>query len=313
MQFLFTLLVILVTLVPTMAPAKTVTDHEGRSVEVPDRPQRIISLHDWTLTVMARELDAPLIASNGRLAADGSTFMRGARELFGLDFTQIALASIHGKADLERIRSLKPDLIVANAGDYSPLADQLTSIAPTLMFNPENGQPGFELYREFAAWIGRTDRFNELQSAYRNRIAALKSRLPPAAQTASYAAILTNGRDGTLTILKEYGPLTEVLDDLGLSRVPLIETVPQGQSRMTIGAELIGELDADLIVTSYLPETGSNEQSVFDDLDAIAPGYRDFLLAYKTGSILSFSRYKVYPPSFRGADILLDELEQRWK
>lgn len=313
MRVLSALLFVFAVLFSTVAAARTVTDHEGRIVEVPDRPQRIISLHDWTLTVMAKELDARLIASNGRLAADGSMFMRGARELFGLDFDQVALASIHGKPDLERIRSLEPDLIVANAGDYSALAGQLSTIAPTLMFNPENGQSGFELYRQFAGWIGKEMRFEELRAAYDSRIAAFRASMPQKAREASYAAILTNGRDGTLTILKEYGPLTEVLDDLGLNRIALVGTVPQGRSRLTIGAELVGEIDADLIVTSYLPETGGTEQSVFEDLDRIAPGYRDFLRAYQTEAIFSFSRYEVYPPSFRGADILLDKIEQRWK
>jgi iron complex transport system substrate-binding protein len=313
MRSLLLALLILVSPLAALAHARSVTDHDGRVVEVPDAPLRIVSLHDWTLTVMATELGAPLIASSGRLSADGSMFIRGGRELFGLDFTKVELASIHGKPDLERIRALKPDLIVANAGDYSALAEQLSTIAPTLMFNAENGKPGFELYREFAGWIGREQRFDELQASYRTRIAALREKLSHATAERSYAAILTHGRDGTLSVLKEYGVLTTVLDDLGLQRVALTETVPQGTSRMTIGAELIGELDADLIVTSYLPETGGTPDTVFEDLDRIAPGYRDFLRAYANKRIFSFSRYEVYPTSFRGAGLLLDQFEQKLK
>lgn len=293
---------------PATLSARTVTDHDGQTVEVPDDPQRIVSLHDWTLTVMARELGAPLVASTGRLAPDGSAFIRGGRELFGLDFSQVELASIHGKPDLERIRALKPDLIVANSGDYAALRDQLSTIAPTLMFNPENGKPALALYREFAAWIGRAARYEALEAAYRARVAALRARLPQT-EDRTYAAILANGRDGTLTILKEYGPLTTVLDDLGFQRVALADTVPDGQSRMTIGAELLGEIDADLIVTSYLPEQQQSEQSILSDLDQIAPGWREFLRAHSSERVISFSRYEVYPPSFRGADILLEKLE----
>ncbi|WJH41104.1 ABC transporter substrate-binding protein [Aliirhizobium terrae] len=313
MRSVFLAFLLLISPLAATASARSVTDHDGRTVEVPDAPQRIISLHDWTLTVMAIELGAPLVASNGRLAADGSMFIRGARELFDLDFTKVELASVHGKPDLERIRTLKPDLIVANAGDYSALAEQLSTIAPTLMFNPENGKPGFELYKEFAGWIGKESRFEELQAAYDARIKALHEILGDAVGDSTYAAILTNGRDGTLSVLKEYGVLTTVLDDLGFQRIPLTETVPAGTSRMTIGAELIGELDADLIVTSYLPESGGTPETVFDDLDRIAPGYRDFLRAYADKRIFSFSRYEVYPTSFRGADLLLDQFEQKLK
>lgn len=296
-------------LMAVMAPAlaRSVTDHEGRVVDVPDHPQRIVSLHDWTLTVMARELDAPLIASIGRAGPDGLPFIRGARELFGLTFDQIALASLHGKPDLERIRSLKPDLIVANSGDYAALTDQLSSIAPTLMFNPENGRPPFELYREFAGWIGKEDRFAELEQSYRQQLDKI-SAMSDFSNERTYAAIMADGRDGSLTILKEYGALTTVLDDLGFRRIALADEVPAGQSRMRIGAELAGEIDADLIVSTYLPENGGTPQSIFTDLDRAIPGYQDFLRAYGQKHIYSFSRYEVYPTSFKGAALLLDSI-----
>jgi iron complex transport system substrate-binding protein len=291
------------------ALARIVADHEGRTVEVPDHPQRILSLHDWTITVMARELDAPLIGSIGRASPDGQPFIRGARELFGLTFDQIALASLHGKPDLERIRAFKPDLIVANVGDFTALTDQLSVIAPTLMFNPENGKPPLVLYHEFAGWIGRQARFDELKAAYDRKLEQTRAALGPSAG-GSYAAILADGRHGSLSILKQYGVLTMVLDDLGLHRVALADSVPEGQSRMRIGAELLGELDADMIVTTYLPENGASSQSIFTDLERIAPGYQDFLRAYVQKRIFSFSRYEVYPTSFKGASLLLDKLRQ---
>ncbi len=297
----------LVLAIAAPALARDVTDHDGRIVTVPDHPQRIVSLHDWTLTVMARELDAPLIASIGRPGTDGRPFIRGARELFGLTFDQIELASLHGKPDLERIRALKPDLIVANSGDYAALTDQLSSIAPTLMFNPENGKPPFDLYRDFAGWIGKAERFDALRQDYERDLAKIRTSLGKNAGR-SYAAILVDGRDGSLTILKEYGVLTTVLDDLGFRRLPIVGEVPAGQSRMRIGAELVGEIDADMIVTTYLPENGGTPQSIFDDLDRIAPGYSEFLRASRERHILSLSRYEVYPTSFRGASILLEVL-----
>lgn len=293
------------------AIARNVTDHGGNTVDVPDEPQRILSLHDWTLTVMTRELDAPLIASAGRLAPDGSAFMRGGRELFGLNFDEVELASIHGKPDLERIRALKPDLIVANIGDYGALREQLFTIAPTLMFDAENGEPPFELYRDYAGWIGKQARFDELKSAYDTRIEAARKSLSPALLAGTYSAIIANERDGTLGLLKEYGVLTMVLDDLGLQRVALTKSVPSGQSRMTVGAELIGEIDADLIVSSYLPESGETADSIFAALSGIAPGYEAFLRAYQAKRILNFSRYEIYPPSFRGAALFLDKLEAK--
>lgn len=302
----FTLLLFAVLLSACPSLARTVTDHDGHTVEVPDNPMRIVSLHDWTITVMAAELEAPLIASTGRLASDGTYFIRGARELFDLDFTKIELASIHGKPDLERIRSLKPDLILGNSGDYSALRDQLSSIAPTLIFNPENGRPTFDLYREFSGWIGKRERFDELEQSYNQKLQSLPAKLQTMDQPPVYIAVNPNGRDGTLTLLREYGPLTAALDDLGLARAPIISAMNESEGRMTVGAEVIGDLDVDYIFSSYLPEQGQSPQTFFEDLDNIAPGYRDFLRAYADGQMISMSRYEVYPPSFKGRDLVLE-------
>jgi iron complex transport system substrate-binding protein len=176
------------------------------------------------------------------------------------------------------------------------------------MFNPENGRPAFDLYREFSGWLGKRNRFDELERAYRDKLTMAREQLSKSEQKPVYAAILTNGRDGTLTILKEYGPLTTALDDLGFARAPIVATLNETEGRMTVGAELIGELDVDYIFTSYLPEQGQNSQSIYDDLDRIAPGYREFLKSYQNGHIVSLSRYEVYPPSFKGLDLVIDAM-----
>jgi iron complex transport system substrate-binding protein len=304
MRLILVLLTVILSVCPALA--RTVTDHDGHTVEVPDTPTRIVSLHDWTISVMAAELGAPLIASNGRLAPDGTYFIRGARELFDLDFTKIELASVHGKPDLERIRGLKPDLILANSGDYSALRDQLSSIAPTLIFNPENGRPTFDLYREFSDWIGKRDRFDALEQAYNQKLQRLRATLPISDNPPVYVAVNPNARDGTLTLLREYGPLTAALDDLGIARAPIVSAMPESEGRMTVGSEVIGDLDVDYIFSSYLPEQGQNPQTFFEELDNIAPGYRDFLRAYNAGHMVSLSRYEVYPPSFKGRELVLD-------
>lgn len=102
--------------------------------------------------------------------------------------------------------------------------------------------------------------------------------------------------------------LTSVLNGLGFHPLPLIKDVPAEQSRMRISAESIGDFNADMIVTTYVPETGGTPQSVFRDLDRTARGYQGFLKAYATKRIYSFSREEVYPTSFTGAQRLLDHL-----
>lgn len=305
-------LLVLGALFSTAAWARTVTDHAGRIVNIPNNPMRIVSLHDWTLTVMAHELGAPLIASSGRIADDGTLFMRGARELFALDFNTLKVASIQGKPDPERIMMLKPDLILANSGDYLSYQEILSAIAPTLMFNPEQGRPMLEMYGELAQWLGRENEFSALKKRYDAQLDNVRQRLSTGQKTAaSYVALLVNGRDGTIEVLKDYGVLTTVMDDLGLRRIPVTRTISPGINRIVIGAELIEAIDADYILTSYLPEQGEDTRSVWQDLECIAPGALGFLRAPEHGHLLSFPRYLVYPPSFRGLMQLLEQLQFR--
>ncbi|WP_437614937.1 ABC transporter substrate-binding protein [Erwinia sp. V71] len=292
------------------AHARTVVDHAGYQVTLPEQPQRIVSLHDWTLTVMVHELGAPLVASTGRLAADGTFYIRGARELFGLDFSQLVLASVHGKLDPERIRALKPDVILANTGDYLAVRDTLSTIAPVVYFNPEQDRPMLELYHDLASWLGRDAEFSALTAHYQQKVAGLRQQHLQTDHPLSYIALLVNGRDGTIQVLKEYGALTTVMDDLGLQRMPVARSLSAGRDRVTISPELIELIDADYIVTSYLPDQGEDASNFARDMDRVAPGARQVLKAFRHGRIINLSRFEVYPPSVRGLESTLSSVEK---
>ncbi|WP_068718540.1 ABC transporter substrate-binding protein [Vibrio tritonius] len=289
--------------------AKQVVDHTQHTVTIPDHPKRIVSLHDWTITVMAYELGAPVIASTGRVANDGSFFMRGADDLFGLNFNQIQLASVHGQLDLERIMLLKPDLIIASSGDYLAYQDALSSIAPTLMFNPEQGKPILALYEELSHWLREHERFLELKQQYEKKVKRVRGKLakrytiPP-----TYIAIATNRRNGTIDVLKDFGILTTVMDDLGFQRMPITKQLPQGNNRMMISAEMVESINADYILTSYLADQNETQRKVLDDLPHIAPGALGFLKAIEQHHLFSYPRGQVYSPSFLGLNKLLDDI-----
>ena len=300
------------SLLPLPAQAqetRTITDDMGFEVTFPAEPLRIVSLHDWTATVMAYELGANLIGSSGRLADDGSYFIRSGRELYNLEFGKIALASVHGELNMETIAALKPDLIIGNVGDTADYREQLALIAPTIMFDPMNGMLPIDQYREFAGWLGKDAVFEEKLAAYQARIAVVKAKLLPNGETPSYSAFMVNAEDGELRVFRQYGAQTMVLDDLGFTRAPLVATIPDGQMDATFSAEVIGELNTDYIFSSYIGDRGETPDSVLTDLDQVAPGARDFLKAVKNGHVISMDRFYVYPTTFASFDYVLDQLE----
>lgn len=287
---------------------RTITDHSGAEVTIPADPQRIVSLHDWSATVMVHELGGNLIGSSGRVDKDGSYYIRSGRELYGLTFDQVAMASVHGMLDMERIAGLDPDLIIGNLGDTQAARDQLSLIAPTVMFDPMNGRPPMDNYRELAGWIGRTERFDTLKADYDAHIAELRGAL--ALEAPSYVAMTPNPESGDLRILRNYGAQTAVLEDLGFRRAPIMDEVPAASQEADFSAEVIGRLDADFIFTTHIEDRGESLESVMADLDAVAPGYRMFLPAVRQGRFISMSRFHVYPTTFAAAGYVMDHLRK---
>lgn len=289
---------------------RIITDHSGVKVEIPAEPQRIVSLHDWSATVMVHELGGPLIGSSGRVDKDGSYYIRSGRELYGLTFDDIAMASVHGMLDLERISALDPDLIIGNLGDTLTSRDQLALIAPTVMFDPMNGRPPLENYRDLAGWIGRTRAFDTLKTDYDQRIATLRAELIGGGPAPSYVAMSPNAESGNLRILRNYGAQTTVLEDLGFERGAIMEEVPAASQEADFSAEVIGRLDTDYIFTTHIADRGETQESVMAELDAIAPGYRMFLPAVRGGHFISMSRFNVYPTTFAAANFVMEELRK---
>lgn len=285
-----------------------VLDHLGNHVTVPDAPQRIVSLQDWTLTVMAHELDAPLIASTGRVSPKGGLYLRGGSELFGMSFEKIDLAFIHGKPDLERVLALKPDLILSPAGDYAQLRDNLTLIAPTLMVKTDADIPMLKLYADVAYWLNRQQRFDELLQQYQQRVKQLRKQLGSSAKT--YVVIMVNPRDGTIQVLRNYGVLTTVLNDLQMQPLPVAS---RGADRVTISPELLETIDADYVFTTYLAERGETQQSINQGIETIAPGALQFLKAARNNHLISLPRNEVFSPSFKGLDMMLNTMESMIK
>lgn len=287
----------------TPASARTVTDHAGFVVEVPDTPLRIVSLSDWTVTVMAHELGLPLAGSVGRADAQGY-HIRGARELFGMEFCTVELASVHGALDAERIAALKPDLIVGLQSDTISQRELLSSIAPVLLFDTENGRDMLENYADFADWTGKRAEFDALRATYDARVRAMARR------TGSYLVIRPSPRDGTMTLYRHFGAVTVAMDDLGYIRLPIADTMPQDAQRAVFSPEVLAEMDADILIAGHMEDRGETAATSLSDFDTVAFGASETFRAVRDGRFISFSRFHVASPAFAALHLVLDRLEE---
>ena len=101
------LLALVATSSPILAQTRSVTDDAGRRVQVPERAERLVVMHDPILGVPLLDIGAPVIGAYGR-AEDGTN-------LAGFDFVPLVLGDRApaelpsgigptGAPDLERLR-----------------------------------------------------------------------------------------------------------------------------------------------------------------------------------------------------------------
>ncbi len=102
---------------------------------IPAAPQRIVSMHDMTITLTLLELGAPVVGSMGRLDEAGDAYMRGVDLVLGTDFESSGIVNIGAwdTLDYEAIARLAPDLIIGLSPWDEEYAGRLARIAPTVL------------------------------------------------------------------------------------------------------------------------------------------------------------------------------------
>ena len=306
-------LVLLGVLMGALSPAlaaqtREVTDHLGNTVQVPVAPQRVASLHTMSTTVMLMDLGVPLIGTATRLKQPGNVpYIRSAEELFGVKFEDTDYFN-YGKfgSDIEQIKLSQPDLIVAtykHAKNYA----QLSAIAPTILVNYQHGDI-ISVYRDVATWVGKRALFDARYAQYQERLTAVRKTFstPPADQTVIYAH--ADPGKANISVRRHYGSVTQVAYDLGFKEMPFVlEQFPGDSFGGRLSAEVIGDINANYVLSSYRHQIGETPQSVYDGFDDVAPGWRDYISAYQRGTFITLNREKGYGISFVALNYVLDQ------
>ncbi|MFV9120327.1 ABC transporter substrate-binding protein [Citrobacter freundii] len=303
MRLIFSLLLLVGCTVQAAVPVQSFTDDLGRVVNVPLHPQRIVSLHDLDITIPLIELGVPPVASHGRTRPDGSHFLRSGVLLTGVDFdnsnmTYIGTADI----DIEAIVAAKPDLIITEPSRNTPI-EQLEKIAPTVSIDHlDGGAP--EIYRKLAQLTGTQNRLALLERRYREEITQLKRTVDT--QHISVAVIQAN--QGKINALHTYHSLGRVLRDAGFTFPKIIDSIPPG-GRIDVSAERLPELDADFVFATWRGDTGGKPQDEIAAMDAVMPGWCEFLTACQRGHYVLLSREEAISNSYASLSLMVAQVQ----
>lgn len=303
MRLLFSLLLLLGCSVQAEVATRPFTDDLGRVVNVPLHPQRIVSLHDLDITIPLIELGVPPVASHGRTRPDGSHFLRSGALLTGVDFDHSTIKFI-GTADIdiEAIVAAKPDLIITEPSRHTPI-EQLEKIAPTVSIEHlDGGAP--EIYRKLAQLTGTQARLAILERRYREEIDRLKHTV----DTQHITVSVIQANQGKINALHTYHSLGRVLRDAGFSFPKLIDSIPPG-GRIDVSAERLPEMDADFVFATWRGDTGGKPQDEIAAMDAVLPGWCEFLTACQRGHYVLISREEAISNSFASLSLMVAQVQ----
>lgn len=305
MRVLFSLLLLVGLSVSAAQPTQAFTDDLGRVVTVPLHPTRIVSLHDLDITIPLIELGVPPVASHGRTRPDGTHTLRSSAMLTGVDFDNADIKFIGSTdIDIEAVAAAKPDLIITEPSRNTPV-EQLEEIAPTVSIDHlEGGAP--QIYRKLAQLTGTQARLAILERRYQAQIAALKQTI----DTRNITVSVIQANNGKINAMHSYHSLGRVLRDAGFRFPPLIDSIPDG-GRIDVSAERLPELDADFVFATWRGDTGGKPQDEIAAMDAVMPGWCDFLHACRSGRYVLISREEAISNSFASLSLMVAQVQSQ--
>ncbi|NJK64293.1 MAG: iron-siderophore ABC transporter substrate-binding protein [Synechococcaceae cyanobacterium SM2_3_1] len=226
--------------------------HLMGETQVPAQPQRVVTL-DTSHLANALALGVQPIAS---------TIWYDTREKTGLepvepylhDRTQDLVILGHGftadQVNLEKVLSLQPDLIMGSQ-DYKPIYEQLSRMAPTVLYAYANEKDGWKTFvRSSADALGKQQEAEQLLENYNQRVQDLQRQL--GARLSTQVSVIHPLREGIrLMYLNFFGG--QILQDVGLKRPP--EQNKAGPNSQPVSFEWIPEMGGDIIfVISFMDQ-----------------------------------------------------------
>lgn len=296
------------------AQQRTVTDHIGRVVSIPDQPKRVVSLIEPLITVPLMEMGVNVIASQAR-TDDGGTLLANdfLKETLGIKAKDIGLAGTGaiGQLDIEKLRELKPDLIIGTEADAAQV-DVLSNIAPVFLQRSRTNEVyGYLPQRDLSQIVGKEEEFAKLEQAYLKRVEAIKSSLAEADKQKTFVAFIVLDQ---LNIISNMTGAVQAMKDLGFHKLDIQghgERTGKGRGFVVpFSSEEFPRLNPDLlIIMNSIVRPDQGEEAVRKRLDEISPGWDRFLKPAKENRVLYLDAAKVVTPSIASANHALDAFE----
>ena len=113
-----------------------------------------------------------------------------------------------------------------------------------------------------------------------------------------------------MALAEDKGEVGRVLRDAGFTFPPLIESIPDG-GRIDVSAERLPELDADFVFATWRGDTGGKPQDELAAMDAVMPGWCQFMNACRTGHYVLISREEAISNSYASLGLMAAQVQSQ--
>ena len=153
---------------------------------------------------------------------------------------------------LEKLTQLNPDLILGLQKQHESIYDQLTQIAPTVLFELGDRSKWQELFLETAAALDQTPAAEQRLQAYSQRVSELRKQLGEQGLQQEISIAYVLGGDIYSEAINSFPG--SILADVGLGRPPAQNTVGPNNGRLIFSQERIDTVDGDVL---FVPKSGN--------------------------------------------------------
>jgi iron complex transport system substrate-binding protein len=227
--------------------ATKIVNHALGQAEVPLHPQRIVVLDGSFL------LD-PLLALGVKPVGTATCPYCIKSDTLNQFVANISLVGHWEQPSLEKILSLKPDLIVGHIWQkqYYSL---LSKIAPTVMIDTDSEVDFKKNLKYLAEILDRSDRSEEILAEYDERIQKFQQQLAKKSRTKTVSVLHLYGSN-IAVYGSDFVPYGQILLDAG---IPLIPAHKQLKGYLRLSLETLPDWDADILFVDILHEAESEK------------------------------------------------------
>ncbi|MFC8516116.1 ABC transporter substrate-binding protein [Streptomyces sp. NPDC057257] len=233
------------------ATTRQITDAQGRKVDIPADPKKVVTLSESTTDAALTLGIEPVGTTSGRGQNGVSTYLADKA-------SKAQIVATVAEPDLEKIAALRPDLILVDAtvGAQKSL-DKLQAIAPTV-FTAKQNENWRTAFTDTAEALDKKSEATKWLKDFDARVAGVKQKL---GDNAGKSVSVIRWQDGAPSVVgKGDGVVGATLKELGLTRPKDQQGASVGHSE-PVSLEKLDTIDGDWLFFGTLGDKADGEKA----------------------------------------------------